>query len=56
MRKIRTIGRLIEYLEANDCPISRSTIQRLIRTKEIPHTRISSQILIFDLDEIDDWL
>lgn len=56
MRRIRTVGALLEYLESINCPMSRSTIDRLIKTNEIPFIRISCRVLIFDLDAIDKWL
>jgi predicted DNA-binding transcriptional regulator AlpA len=56
MRRIRTVGALLEYLESINCPMSRSTVDKLIRTNEIPYIRVSSRVLIFDLDAIDRWL
>jgi len=56
MRKVRGVKSLVEYLESNNCPISESTIYRLLRTKSIPFKRLSPQVLIFDLDAIDRWL
>ncbi|WP_419960566.1 helix-turn-helix transcriptional regulator [Psychrobacillus sp. BM2] len=56
MRRIRTVGDLLEYLQSINCPMSRSTVDKLLRTNEIPFIRISSRVLIFDLDAIDKWL
>ncbi|WP_342508292.1 hypothetical protein [Sporosarcina sp. FSL K6-2383] len=56
MRRIRGVKSLVEYLESIDCPISESTIYRLVRVKTIPFRRPSPQVLIFDLDDIDYWL
>lgn len=56
MRKIRTIDKLIAYLDSIGCPLGKSTISKLIRKKEIPHIRISERVIIFDLDVIDVWL
>lgn len=56
MRRIRTVGALLDYLQSINCPMSRSTVDRLIRSKEIPFIRISQRVLIFDLDAIDQWL
>lgn len=56
MRKVRGVKSLVEYLESINCPISESTIYRLLRTKSIPFKRLSPQVLIFDLDAIDRWL
>lgn len=56
MRKVRGSQKLVSYLESIQCPISESTIYRLMRTKNIPYSRPSSRIVIFDLDEIDQWI
>lgn len=56
MRKIRGVEKLVEYLNEIDCPISKATIYRLMRTKEIPVRRPAPRVIIFDLDEIDAWL
>ncbi|MEK4023517.1 helix-turn-helix transcriptional regulator [Sporosarcina sp. FSL W7-1283] len=56
LRRVRGVKSLCEYLTSINCPMSESTIYRLIRTKRIPHIRPSKQILIFDLDAIDRWL
>ena len=56
MRKLRGVKRLCEYLETVNCPISEATIYRLMRTKNIPFTKPSPRVILFDLDEIDKWL
>ncbi|MBP3038098.1 hypothetical protein J9303_01065 [Bacillaceae bacterium Marseille-Q3522] len=56
MRKIRGSQRLSEYLSSINCPISRTTIQELMKTNNIPFHKPSPRVLIFDLDEIDAWL
>lgn len=56
MRKIRGIKRLVDYLESINCPMSVSTIQRLMRSDEIPYSRPAPRVIIFDLDLIDKWL
>lgn len=56
MRRVRGAKALVKYLESIDCPMSETTIYRLLRTKSIPFRRISPQVLIFDLDDIDNWL
>lgn len=56
MRLVRGAKALSEYLEMQNCPMSESTIYRLIRTKSIPFRRPSPNILIFDLNAIDHWL
>lgn len=56
MRRVRTVKALLEYLSSINCPMSRSTVNKLIRQKEIPFIRISDRVLIFDLDAIDNWL
>jgi predicted DNA-binding transcriptional regulator AlpA len=56
MRKVRGAKSLSSYLESLGCPMSESTIYRLMRTHGIPFRRPTAQILIFDLDEIDKWL
>lgn len=55
-RKVRGVNKLVEYLESINCPIGKTTIFRLLRTDDIPHSRPSERVLIFDLDEIDQWL
>ncbi|UUI01748.1 helix-turn-helix transcriptional regulator [Oceanobacillus jeddahense] len=55
-RKIRGAKKLTEYLESINCPMSTSTIYRLLRTNDIPHSRPSTGVLLFDLDDIDQWL
>jgi len=56
MRKIRGVQNLVDYLESIGCSISLSTINRLMKSNEIPFTRIADRVLIFDLNEIDEWL
>lgn len=56
MRRIRGAKELVKYLESINCPISESTIYKLLREKRIPSIRPSDLILLFDLDAIDRWL
>lgn len=56
MRKVRGARALSDYLASIGCPMSRSTIQSLQRTNSIPFRKPSPRVLIFDLDEIDQWL
>lgn len=56
MRRVRTVKALLDYLISINCPMSRSTVNKLIRQNEIPVIRISDRVLIFDLDAIDQWL
>lgn len=56
MRRVRTVKALLEYLDTINCPMGRSTVNKLIRQKEIPFIRVSERVLIFDLDAIDKWL
>ena len=56
MRKVRGIKNLCEYLKSINCEMSVSTINRLLMRNEIPHHRPAPRIIIFDLDEIDNWL
>lgn len=56
MRKVRGVKQLSEYLYSLNCPVSISTIQRLMRIKAIPFSRPAPRVVIFDLDEIDLWL
>lgn len=56
IRKLRGVGPLCEYLESINCPMSESTIYRLMRTKKIPFTKPSARVILFDLNEIDKWL
>ena len=56
MRRIRGAKELVKYLESIDCPMSESTIYKLLREKRIPSIRPSDRILLFDLDAIDKWL
>ncbi len=56
MRKVRGVKALVDYLNTIQCPMSESTIYRLVRVKAIPFRRPSPQVLIFDLNKIDHWL
>lgn len=56
MAKVRGVKALVDHLESIDCPMSESTIYRLLRTREIPCKRPTPGILIFDLNAIDRWL
>ncbi|MGE7545028.1 hypothetical protein [Sporosarcina newyorkensis] len=56
MRKVRGVKALVEYLESIQCPMSESTIYRLVKVRKIPFRRPAPQVLIFDLDAIDHWL
>lgn len=56
MRKVRGVQALVEYLQINNCPIGRTTIYNLMRTKNIPFNKPAPGVLLFDLDEIDKWL
>ncbi|MEC5422074.1 helix-turn-helix domain-containing protein [Virgibacillus sp. C22-A2] len=56
MRNIRGVEKLEQYLIENEVPIGQTTLYKLVREKEIPHIRISSRVLVFNLDSIDSWL
>ncbi|WP_336822990.1 hypothetical protein [Sporosarcina sp. USHLN248] len=56
MDKVRGVEALSEYLKKNNCPMSKSTIYRLLRKNQIPCRRPTPNILIFDLKAIDRWL
>lgn len=56
MRRVHGTKALVEYLASIGCPMSESTIYRLLREKRIPPIRPSEHILLFDLDVIDRWL
>lgn len=56
IRKVRGVKNLVEYLESINCPISESTIYRLIRAQDIPFVRPTQRVLLFDLNDIDSWL
>lgn len=56
MRKVRGAKELSKYLESINCPISISTIQRLMKVNAIPFSRPAPRVIIFDLDKIDDWI
>ena len=56
MRVIRGAKSLSTYFDSLNCPISESTIYRLIKQNSIPYKKPSPGILIFDLNAIDNWL
>lgn len=56
MRNIRGVKSLVEYLKSINCPIGETTIYKLVQEKQIPHNRISSRVLIFNLDDVDEWI
>lgn len=56
MRNVRGVEALADYLKSIDVPIGETTIYKLLREKNIPHRRISSRVLIFNLDKIDEWI
>lgn len=56
MRKIRGYEKLINYLASIGCPMSLSTIQRLVRQNDIPYSRPAPRVIIFDLNKIDEWI
>jgi len=56
MRNIRGVKALVEYLTSVNCFIGETTIYKLVQKNEIPYNRISSRVLIFNLDRIDEWL
>lgn len=56
LRKIRGVEKLVDYLSSINCPISKATIYRLMKTKSIPVIRPAPRVIIFDLDQIDKWL
>ena len=56
MRKIRGVKNLCNYLSSINCPISVSTVQRLVQQEKIPHSRPAPRVIIFDLNDIDEWL
>lgn len=55
-RRVRGAEKLSKYLESVGCPMSKTTIFKLLREKRIPHIRPSKRVLLFDLDSIDKWL
>jgi len=55
-RIVRGAKSLSEYLHSIGVPMSESTIFSLLRQNKIPHRRPSPRILIFNLNDIDDWL
>ncbi|MBO0961966.1 AlpA family phage regulatory protein [Neobacillus sp. MM2021_6] len=56
MRKVRGVKSVCDYLSSIQCPMSESTIFRLMRTNEVPFSRPAPRVVIFDLDEIDCWI
>lgn len=56
MRRVRGAKALVKYLESIGCPMSETTIYKLLRQDRIPSIRPSERILLFDLDAIDRWL
>lgn len=56
MRRVRGVKALVEYLISIQCPMSESTIYRLVKIRKIPFRRPSPQVFIFDLNAIDHWL
>ncbi|KUF37406.1 MULTISPECIES: helix-turn-helix transcriptional regulator [unclassified Lysinibacillus] len=56
MRTVRGVKAIVEYLASVNCPMGKSTVDKLIRTKEIPHMRFSERVIVFNLDKIDEWL
>lgn len=56
MRVVRGVKSLTKYLESVNCSMSEATIYRLVKQDNIPFRRPSPGILIFNLDQIDNWL
>lgn len=56
MRFVKGVPELFKYLKSIGAEISIPTIHRLVKKKEIPFKRVSTQVLLFDLDKIDEWL
>jgi len=56
MRNVRGAKALSNYLHSIGVPMSESTIFSLLRQNKIPHKKPSPRILIFNLNDIDDWL
>jgi len=56
MRKIHGIKGLINYLASMNYPLKEADIHDLIVKREIPHSKLMSNILIFDLNHIDWWI
>ncbi|WP_050183778.1 hypothetical protein [Domibacillus robiginosus] len=56
MRKIQGIQHLVFYLHSINYPLAKKEIDNLITTKKLPHKKIGSNIIIFDLDQIDWWI
>lgn len=55
-RRVRGAKELAKYLDSIGCPMSETTIFKLLREKKIPHIRPSKRVLLFDLGSIDRWL
>lgn len=53
---VRGAESLVKYLTSINCPMSETTIYRLVRKKSIPFRRPSPGLLLFNLDAIDKWL
>ena len=56
MRVVRGVKSLRNYLDSMNCPMSEATIYRLVKQDNIPFRRPSPGILIFNLDQIDNWI
>lgn len=56
LRRVRGAKNLSIYLKTVGCPMSESTVYRLMREKRIPHMKPLAGILLFNLDSIDKWL
>lgn len=56
LRLVRGAKELVNYLKGIGVPMSEGTIYNLLRENNIPHSRPSARILVFDLNEIDEWL
>lgn len=56
MRIIRGVKALSSYFNEIGVEISETTIYRLIKNNEIPFSRPSKGILLFNLNAIDEWL
>lgn len=56
MRNIRGAKALSDYLSSVGVYMSESTIFTLLRQNKIPHHRPSPRILVFNLDQIDEWI
>jgi len=56
MRKIQGIQKLVSYFDSATYPLTEKEIQDLILNKKLPHKKVSTGIIIFDLDQIDWWI